>query len=227
MHFLFSIDSLMYQDWFLYIRPMIMDDVGAVSLLDATGRPFDFWSSSGFLSALEAGNLGWIMECGMPKTMIPLPERRSDTEIWCDFQVKPHGVVKNIFDTKVSHRICEKYMIAPGRVFASSIELVGFALVMPVLEEAEVLTWGIRPCWRRRGLGRVFFFWVLQRLISQQISSVFLEVRASNLSALSVYNFLGFRCVGKRVGYYPSCEIEGKTEDALILLKKLEVSSFD
>ena len=50
------------------------------------------------------------------------------------------------------------------------------------------------------------------------VSSLTLEVRASNYPAISLYEKLGFIQVGRRPGYYRS-----PREDALILQKEWEV----
>jgi ribosomal-protein-alanine N-acetyltransferase len=64
--------------------------------------------------------------------------------------------------------------------------------------EREILNLAVDPEWRRKG--------VAKRLISDSTllvnGTVYLEVRASNQSALNFYNYLGFQEVARRPRYY-------------------------
>jgi ribosomal-protein-alanine N-acetyltransferase len=53
---------------------------------------------------------------------------------------------------------------------------------------------------------------------TQFTTSIFLEVRPSNIAAISLYKKMGFKQVGVRKGYYPNGDQE--REDALILRRK-------
>jgi ribosomal-protein-alanine acetyltransferase len=81
-------------------------------------------------------------------------------------------------------------------------ELLGFALFRVVLDEAELLLFGVDPARRREGLGRALFEGALEVLRGEQRSVVHLEVRAANASARSFYRALGFLELGLRRQYY-------------------------
>ena len=70
-----------------------------------------------------------------------------------------------------------------------------------------------------QGLGRR----LLQHLIAEagrkEADTMFLEVRASNRAASSLYDSAGFNEVGQRRGYYPA--EGGAREDALVLALSL------
>jgi RimJ/RimL family protein N-acetyltransferase len=53
----------------------------------------------------------------------------------------------------------------------------------------------------------------------QGASSVYLEVRLSNISAIKLYEKLGFREIGRRSNYYPDSK-----EDALVMMKDIEIN---
>jgi len=94
--------------------------------------------------------------------------------------------------------------------------LVGYIIVSEILDEAHLLNICFASKWRNQGLGRVTISWLFDFLVSRNIRQLFLEVRPSNLSALALYDRLGFEVIGVRKDYYPS---EKGREDALAMLK--------
>lgn len=62
-------------------------------------------------------------------------------------------------------------------------------------DEVQLLSMGIRPGWRGRGLGQRFVQGVLDRLRQSGMSSVFLLVGRDNRRAIKVYTDVGFRLV--------------------------------
>jgi len=91
-------------------------------------------------------------------------------------------------------------------------EAVGFILVRAAADEAEILSLGVVPAWRRRGLARRLLDAALARLVG--VEALFLEVEADNAPALALYLGAAFAPVGRRPGYYPS---QGQARDALLL----------
>ncbi len=79
---------------------------------------------------------------------------------------------------------------------------IGFILVRTAADEAEVLTVAVHPGYRRRGVARRLMEYALRSLYHDRIAALFLEVDAGNEAALALYRRLGFREVGKRLGYY-------------------------
>ena len=65
-------------------------------------------------------------------------------------------------------------------------------------DEHEILNLAVHPNHRRRGLARM----LLNHMLAPGRGSYFLEVRASNNSAICLYESVGFRQLGKREGYY-------------------------
>lgn len=64
-------------------------------------------------------------------------------------------------------------------------------------DEALVLSMGILPGWRGRGLGQALLGVVLDHLITEGIRAVVLHVGARNQRALKVYEDVGFFPVGE------------------------------
>jgi ribosomal-protein-alanine N-acetyltransferase len=90
--------------------------------------------------------------------------------------------------------------------------VLGYLVAWASGSEAEILNLAVRPTARRRGVGRILLWDALGRLAAAGVSSVFLEVRPSNVAARALYAGAGFREVGIRRGYY-----RAPPEDALVL----------
>ncbi len=86
---------------------------------------------------------------------------------------------------------------------------LGFVIIRAVADEAEVLTIAVHPRHRGRGIAKKLMEDAMFRLYSDRCASLFLEVDASNESALLLYKSLGFKQVGERKGYYRSGEGAG------------------
>jgi len=91
-------------------------------------------------------------------------------------------------------------------------EIAGFICGRSVIDEGEILNLAVKPEFRRQGVGGALIRALLDVFASQQISQVFLEVRKSNTSALSLYQRLGFRQIGERPDYY-----RNPVESAIVL----------
>lgn len=97
-------------------------------------------------------------------------------------------------------------------------EIVSYAVLMPVLDEAELLTIAVAKNQQRKGLGKAMLQAQVSWARTQNMRKIFLEVRVTNLSAIALYRSLGFVDIGKRHGYYPSAQ--GR-EDALLMACEL------
>ena len=80
--------------------------------------------------------------------------------------------------------------------------------------EAELFKITVAPHCRRRGIGTSLLLGFEELCREDGCVSVFLEVRAGNAAALSLYSKLGYRMVGRRKKYYIAPQ-----DDAVILGK--------
>ena len=101
---------------------------------------------------------------------------------------------------------------------------VGFALARDLGGEVEILTIGVTPASRRRGVGRALLRAILDRARHQSIASVVLEVAADNAAARRLYAAAGFVTVGRRPRYYRRGQ---ETVDALLLRRRIAAHSAD
>jgi len=77
--------------------------------------------------------------------------------------------------------------------------VLGFLVVRQIAaDEREILNLAVDPAERRRGVARKLLETELRRAKTQW----FLEVRASNSSAIKLYESAGFRGAGRRESYY-------------------------
>lgn len=95
---------------------------------------------------------------------------------------------------------------------AAQADPVGVGCFWAILDEAHVTLLGIHPNWRRRGLGQLLLATLLQDAQRRCLVRATLEVRASNQSAIALYEKFGFRIAGERPNYY-----QNPSEAALIL----------
>jgi ribosomal-protein-alanine N-acetyltransferase len=93
--------------------------------------------------------------------------------------------------------------------------LAGYFLVMMAVDEAHLLNITVRRDLHGRGLGRMLLDKVVQIARGKRMASVLLEVRPSNVRALSVYQAYGFSLIGQRKGYYPAAA--NTREDAIVM----------
>ena len=93
-------------------------------------------------------------------------------------------------------------------------QMIGFAVVMNVLEEAHLLNIGITKKLHGQGYGARVLRYLLDQLEGAGQQRMLLEVRPSNRRALDLYQHFGFRQIGLRKSYYPA--VAGR-EDGLVL----------
>ena len=102
-----------------------------------------------------------------------------------------------------------------GFILEKEGQIAAWAVVMTVLDEAELLIIGVRPDMQRQGLGSTLLSFVLRELRGRTVL-MNLEVRAGNLPAIGLYKRFGFLQTGIRRGYYPGENGSGR-EDALLM----------
>src|SRR5215470_8354502 len=98
--------------------------------------------------------------------------------------------------------------------FASRV--TGFVIGRQISDEGEILNLAIRHAHRREGQASALLRAILDFFRRGGVTRVFLEVRESNLPAITFYQKHGFRETGRRRGYYRNPD-----EDALLFERKL------
>jgi ribosomal-protein-alanine N-acetyltransferase len=108
-------------------------------------------------------------------------------------------------------------MESPGvfGLLAGDDQPQGVILCRVVADEMEVLTVGVAPAARRRGLARALVVAALDAARAAGAGAALLEVAVDNGAAASLYAGLGFRRAGLRRGYYDRGR--GERADALVM----------
>ena len=96
-------------------------------------------------------------------------------------------------------------------------QIVGYAAVLVVAPgvEADVLTVAVLPDFTRRGIASQFMSELEKWSLSKQAPAMMLEVGVNNVSAIALYEKLGYENISTRKGYY------GPGLDALVMRKEL------
>lgn len=95
-------------------------------------------------------------------------------------------------------------------------EVVGFCILQPVLDEANLLLMAIHPSHQGHGLGYKLLEESIHLLKNNPVQ-IFLEVRESNQAAIALYEKSGFHQIDLRRNYYPI--LNGGYEHAIIMVK--------
>ncbi|TCB82410.1 ribosomal protein S18-alanine N-acetyltransferase [Acinetobacter sp. ANC 4173] len=101
-------------------------------------------------------------------------------------------------------------------VIEQSGQVVGFCILQPVLDEANLLLMAIHPNQQGKGLGYRLLDESIALLKNQPVQ-IFLEVREGNQAAIALYEKSGFHQIDLRKNYYPSPN--GGREHAIIMVK--------
>jgi len=96
--------------------------------------------------------------------------------------------------------------------------ILGYAVMSLAVQECHILNICIDPKLQGKGIGRRLLLELLSIARARDADTVFLEVRPSNVQALSLYFSEGFNEIGSRRDYYPA---KFGREDAVILAKAL------
>ena len=92
--------------------------------------------------------------------------------------------------------------------------LLAYGILSVAVGESHVLNICVDPEQQGKGLASVFLRKLLDETREWEAEIAFLEVRKSNVAALSLYSKLGFSEIGCRKNYYPNGD---SREDAIVL----------
>ena len=102
----------------------------------------------------------------------------------------------DIFKTELESKN-SKYIIAK-----MGNEIVGFAGVKVVLEQADIMNIVTKKNCRNKGIGSLLLKSLIDICKVLNVSSIMLEVDENNLSAIHLYKNFGFEILNTRKNYY-------------------------
>lgn len=94
-------------------------------------------------------------------------------------------------------------------------QLLSFILISVISNEAELLVLATLPEYCNQGYAGELLQQAQRMLLERGITQLFLEVRASNTQAISLYQAQGFKTINIRKAYYTNAT--GPKEDARIM----------
>ena len=112
-----------------------------------------------------------------------------------------------------SEKVFNDELAQPSRVYLLALddgEVIGYAGLMVVFEDAHITTMSVAPAARGSGVGQRMMMKLVDAAIAAEAEHLTLEVRMSNDPAQALYRKFGFAPVGVRKDYYLN-------EDALIM----------
>jgi ribosomal-protein-alanine N-acetyltransferase len=96
--------------------------------------------------------------------------------------------------------------------------MVGYAIVMQVVDEAHLLNISVLPELQRGGRGSDLLAHLLDQARQRAATRMLLEVRPGNLAGQGFYRRHGFVEIGRRRDYYPA---HAGREDAIVMAREL------
>ena len=93
-------------------------------------------------------------------------------------------------------------------------EIVGFAGIKVLLDEADIMNIVTKKSYRNKGIGSILLQHLIDLSYNLNLKQMTLEVNESNLSAISLYKKFDFKKIGLRKNYY-------NNQNAIIMSKLL------
>jgi len=103
--------------------------------------------------------------------------------------------------------------------------LWAYCVLYPAVDELHLLNITVAPKLRRLGIAVRMMKAIEGIAASRKIPRIILEVRPSNIPAITLYQSLGYETIGVRKGYYPADESTGQREDAQVMAKSINLTS--
>jgi len=144
----------------------------------------------------------------MNNNKLELLEQKHLQDVWrIEQQAHSHPWAESIINDVNSRGACHYVLLNENNV-------VGYFYAQNIVGEVTLLNIAVDPRKQGKGFGKYLIEQFLSICVESKADSVWLEVRESNLKAISLYESIGFNEVDRRLNYYPAKK--GK-EDAIIM----------
>lgn len=94
-------------------------------------------------------------------------------------------------------------------------EVIAYAGMWITVDEGQITNVAVHPNYRRHGIAKYLLSCLYDVCRKNKLVFITLEVRESNISAVSLYKNEGFKTVGLRKNYY-----KNPTENAILMTKE-------
>ena len=100
-------------------------------------------------------------------------------------------------------------------VYLDKNEIIGYISIFFDGEQGEILNFCVNKGYQKKGIGTKILAYAMNILHSKGAKSFILEVRESNIGAISLYEKFGFKRISVRKNYYSN------NENAIVYLKEM------
>lgn len=100
-------------------------------------------------------------------------------------------------------------------------KIIGFILFDFIFDECEIYKIVILEEYRNKNLSRLLMEKFISEMKNKNILKIFLEVRESNIFAIKLYTFFGFKEIRKIKDYYKEPK-----EDGIVMLKEVDYERY-
>ncbi len=107
------------------------------------------------------------------------------------------------------------------RIVRTQDEIIAYHVASEVIDELHILNVVCAPKAQGHGLGHLLMQDIIDHAEANKLKKLFLEVRASNVIAQSLYRKWGFKQIAVRKKYYRPTKDGLEREDALVFLREL------
>jgi len=136
-----------------------------------------------------------------------------DEVLWIEASSSLNPWSKKMFTEELMNPLAHCFIIehqeTPGQ------PIIGFICFRNIGVESELFKVTVHPQYRQGGIGKKLMEFYIDFCKQRQIKKCYLEVNASNPSAIHLYQLFSYRPVGVRKKFYPG---EG---DALLMVKRI------
>jgi len=101
-------------------------------------------------------------------------------------------------------------------------KVIAYHVVCGILDELHILNVVAAPQFQGLGLGHMLMSDILSIAEEENLVKIFLEVRASNQVAQSLYLKWQFKQIAQRKKYYRPTSRDGIREDAFVFMRKIQ-----
>lgn len=129
-------------------------------------------------------------------------------------------VLNSEFDDFWNYNILKEELNSQNSCYIVALlnnEIVGFAGIKFIADEADIMNIVTKKTFRNQGIGKLLLENLIQLSKSLNLTSITLEVNEENAPAIHLYKKFGFEILGIRKNYY-------KNADGIIMTKKLKLT---
>lgn len=129
--------------------------------------------------------------------LVPMTEDDMDAVLEIEGLSFPTPWSRRLFLNELSNPISQIIMAKDDKEM-----VLGYICFWIMADEAHIMDIAVHPGFRKQGIGKQLFAFVLEFSEARGVSYFALEVRESNKGAMEFYKGFGFRAAGIRKGYY-------------------------